>query len=186
MTKPLWALALAISLGLPSAPAAAASWNYRIGEMAPEFTLTGVDGKPVTLADWRGHYVVLSFMTTWCPYCNASAPHFDKLGKDYADRGVRTAIIDVDESKRTVAKWVGKHGLSCPTLLDDDSKVTLRYAPPPDFVPDLQRDEVMIASFVIVGPDGKIEFLSLNEDVASFDAKLTKLRARLDQLLARK
>jgi hypothetical protein len=41
----------------------------------------------------------------------------------------------------------------------------------------------MIASFMIVDPQGTIRFLALNEDVANFDARLTKLRATLDGLL---
>jgi hypothetical protein len=61
--------------------------------------------------------------------------------------------------------------------------VTSSYAPPPDFVPDLKREEVMIASFMIIDPEGTIRFLALNEDVASFDARLIKLRATLDGLL---
>ena len=42
----------------------------------------------------------------------------------------------------------------------------------------------MIASFMIVDPEGTIRFLALNEEgVASFDARLIKLRATLDGLL---
>ena len=70
-----------------------------------------------------------------------------------------------------------------PVLLDRTGAVTTRYAPPPDFVPDLKREEVMIASFMIIDPEGTIRFLALNEDVASFDARLIKLRATLDGLL---
>jgi hypothetical protein len=49
-------------------------------------------------------------------------------------------------------------------------------------LPDLSRDEVMLASNMIIDPQGEIQFLSLL-DSKNFDAKLVDLRARLDELL---
>ncbi|MBI3629925.1 MAG: redoxin domain-containing protein [Candidatus Rokubacteria bacterium] len=162
---------------------ATAGWNYRIGEPAPEFQLEALDGNVYRSTDLKGKWVVVSFMTTWCPFCNAAAPHFEKLNQEYGKRGVRTFIVDISERSDIVSGWVKKQKLSCPVLLDGTGEVTTRYAPPPDFVPDLKREEVMIASFMIIDPEGTIRFLALNEDVASFDARLIKLRARLDALL---
>jgi len=175
--------ALLIGLLLPSSLPAAAGWNYRIGEPAPEFQLEALDGTVYRSADLKGKWVVASFMTTWCPFCNAAAPHFNKLSQDYSKRGVTAFIVDVSEKPSIVSGWVAKLKLSCPILLDDGGAVTSSYAPPPDFVPDLKREEVMIASFMIIDPEGTIRFLALNEDVASFDARLVKLRETLDALL---
>jgi peroxiredoxin len=162
---------------------AAAGWNYRIGEPAPEFQLEALDGKVYRSTDLKGKWVVVSFMTTWCPFCNAAAPHFEKLNQEYGKRGVKVFIVDVSEKPDIVSGWVEKQKLTCPILLDGTGAVTTSYAPPPDFVPDLKREEVMIASFMIIDPEGTIRFLALNEDVASFDARLIKLRATLDGLL---
>ena len=163
--------------------AACAAWNYRIGEPAPEFQLRSLDGALYRSSDLHGTWLVVSFMTSWCPFCNAAAPHFERLNQEYAKRGVRAIIVDVSEKQDIVNGWVHKHKLSCPVLLDTDGDVTTSYAPPPDFVPDLRREEVMIASFMIVDPAGTIRFLALNEDVANFDARLVKLRTALDGLL---
>jgi peroxiredoxin len=122
-------------------------------------------------------------MTTWCPFCNAAAPHFEKLNQEYGKRGVKAFIVDVSEKPDIVSGWVEKQKLSCPILLDATGAVTSSYAPPGDFAPDLKREEVMIASFMIIDPEGTIRFLKLNEDVASFDARLIKLRETLDALL---
>ena len=161
----------------------AASWNFRIGEPAPEFRLKALDGKIYASPDLKGQWVVLSFMTTWCPFCNAAAPHFEQLSREYGKRGVRAVIVDIEEQRSVVAGWVKRHKLSCPILFDEKGEVAARYAPPPDFAPDLKRQEVMIASFMVIDPEGTIRFLSLNEDVANFDARLIKLRAALDRLL---
>jgi peroxiredoxin len=171
-----------LSVILLAQPATAA-WNYRIGEPAPEFQLEALDGSLYRSADLKGKWVVVSFMTTWCPFCNAAAPHFNKLSQEYGKRGVKAFIVDVSEKPGIVTGWVAKQQLTCPVLLDGTGAVTTSYAPPPDFVPDLKREEVMIASFMIIDPEGRIRFLALNEDVASFDARLIKLRETLDELL---
>jgi peroxiredoxin len=164
-------------------PTQSANWNYRIGEPAPEFQLDALDGKVYRSAELKGKWVVVSFMTTWCPFCNAAAPHFEKLNQEYGKRGVKAFIVDVSEKPDVVSGWVEKQKLTCPVLLDASGAVTTSYAPPPDFVPDLKREEVMIASFMIIDPEGMVRFLALNEDVANFDARLIKLRAALDTLL---
>ena len=179
-------LALLVLLGGLSVLSYAEGWNYRIGEAAPAFKLTSLDGKPVSLADYQGKIVVISFMTSWCPFCNAAAPNFYQIGKQYQDKGVETLIVDLREEKGPISEFVKKHNLSCPVVLDTDGKIAERYAPPPTFAPDLMRDSVMVASFLIIDKQGEIQFLSLNDDTAKFDAKLIKLRARLDKLLAEK
>lgn len=185
-TKPLHLLAgLMLLLALPRL-ATAFDWNYRVGEEAPAFSLKTLDGKKISSTDLRGHYAVLSFMTSWCPFCNAAAPNLELISHDYAARGVEVVVIDIDEANKPVSKFVKKHGLTFPVAMDHGSKVAVSYAPPSEFVPDLKRDEVMIASFMIIAPDGRIQFLSLNEDTAKFDAKLGKLRSKLDELLAAK
>ena len=175
-------LALMLFAGSPQAPAA--GWNYRVGEQAPSFELKTLDGKAVASADLRGHYTVVSFMTTWCPFCNAAAPHLQEVADAYKDRGVRVMIVDIEEGDKVVKKWVAKHGLKCAILMDRDARMANAYAPPKDFIPDLARQEVMIASFAIIDPEGKVRLLTLNEKPEEFDAKLTSLRARLDEMLA--
>ena len=89
-------------------------------------------------------------------------------------------IIDVKEQKETVQRWVRKTGFQFPVLFDD-GKVAAKYALP-DALPDLPRDQTVIASNLIIDREGKIRFYSLL-DTAAFDAKLIALTRRLDELL---
>lgn len=68
-----------------------------------------------------------------------------------------------------------------PVLLDSDGSVATRYAPP-DVLPDLARDEVCIASNLLIDRLGKIRFFSLL-DTRSFDAKLVALTAKLSEVM---
>lgn len=156
-----------------------------LGTAAPAFDLAAIDDSRLSLADLRGKYVVLHFAATWCPFCNAEAPNLEALHRKYRARGVTALVIDVKEPRDTVAKTARKFGFSFPVLLDPDGAVARRYAPPPHVLPDLARDEVMIASNVIIDPQGRIRFMSVL-DTANFDARLIQLQATLDGLLAGK
>jgi peroxiredoxin len=91
-------------------------------------------------------------------------------------------IIDVMEAPAVVEAWAKGHKFSFPVLLDPDGKATSFYAPR-DALPDLPREQVPIASNLIIDSEGVIRFFTLLDSM-NFDAKLVALRARLDELLA--
>jgi len=88
------------------------------------------------------------------------------------------------ESKEKTARWAQKRGFTFPVLLDTNGEVAASYAPP-DLLPDLSRSEVAIGSNLIIDDKGIIQFFDLL-NTTSFDAKLIKLQALLDKLLAGK
>jgi peroxiredoxin len=104
------------------------------------------------------------------------------LQQTYRDRGVQALVVDVMETPEVAKGWAERWKFSFPVLHDPDGTATSPWAPP-DAVPDLPRDQVPIASNLIIDPEGKIRFYSLL-DSANFDAKLIALQARLDELLA--
>jgi len=103
------------------------------------------------------------------------------LQQAYRDRGVQALIVDVMEAPAVAEAWAKRHQFSFPVLLDPDGKATSPYAPK-EALPDLPRDQVPIASNLIIDREGIIRFFTLL-DSANFDARLVALRARLDQLL---
>ena len=149
---------------------------------APSFVLNDLDGNEISMDDFNGQYVVIHIATTWCPYCNAEAPYLQKIYEDYADQEVMVLIIDVKEGKDLVDPLLRqKYNLTFPILLDADGKVAAKFAPE-DVLPELARDEIMLASNILVDPQGKIQFMSLL-DTRNFDSKLINLRAKLDALI---
>lgn len=149
---------------------------------APEFTLPDLQGTKISSNSFRGKFVVIHFATTWCPFCNAEAPYLEALYQEYKQRGVEVLIIDVQEPGDLVAKKLrDRFNLSFPILLDMDGAVAATFAPP-EVLPDLSRAEVMLASNLIIDPEGKIRFMSLL-DSQNFDAKLISLKEKLNGLL---
>jgi cytochrome c biogenesis protein CcmG/thiol:disulfide interchange protein DsbE len=92
---------------------------------APAFTLTNLDGKSVSLADFRGKVVVLDFWATWCPPCKREIPDFIDLQKEYGSQGVQIVGIALDEPDKVQA-FARQNGMNYPVLLGSD-EVSMRY-----------------------------------------------------------
>jgi len=104
------------------------------------------------------------------------------LSEKYSDRDVVALVVDVLEEEKIATAWKTKVKWSLPVLLDLDGKVSTSYAPE-GLMPDLPRDQIAIASNLIIDREGKIQFYSLL-DSRNFDAKLVAVTARLEKLLA--
>ncbi len=86
---------------------------------APAFTLTDLEGKPVSLADFRGKVVVLDFWATWCPPCKREIPDFIELQKTYGSQGVQIVGIALDEPDKVQA-FAQQNGMNYPVLMGTD------------------------------------------------------------------
>ncbi len=79
-----------------SEPATAAAVN--IGERAPDFELTLIDGSKVRSADLRGQVVILNFWATWCGPCKAELPLLDNYYRLRKDHGLRVFAVATEDS----------------------------------------------------------------------------------------
>ena len=66
------------------------------GYEAPGFRLKDLNGKMVSLEEYRGKIVVGDFWATWCPPCLMSIPELVEVQEKYRDRGVAILGISVD------------------------------------------------------------------------------------------
>jgi thiol-disulfide isomerase/thioredoxin len=98
------------------------------GKQAPAFALTSLDGKKVSLADYKGRPVLVNFWATWCGPCKVEMPWFEEFRKQYAAQGFEILGLadDVDAGKDMIAKVANKAGVSYPILLTD-GKVQTAY-----------------------------------------------------------
>lgn len=72
--------------------------------MAPDFTLTGFDGRAVTLSDLRGKVVIINFWASWCLPCREEAAYLEQTWRKYKEQGVVFIGVDyVDTEKEALA-----------------------------------------------------------------------------------
>lgn len=98
------------------------------GKTAPGFALTSLEGKKVSLSDYKGRPVLVNFWATWCGPCKVEMPWFEEFRKQYAGQGFEILGLadDVDAGKDVIAKVAHKTGVSYPILLTD-GKVQTAY-----------------------------------------------------------
>jgi len=98
------------------------------GKAAPGFALTSLEGKKVSLSDYKGRPVLVNFWATWCGPCKVEMPWFEELRKQYAGQGFEILGLadDVDAGKDVIAKTAQKTGVTYPILLTD-GKVQTAY-----------------------------------------------------------
>lgn len=77
----------------------------KVGQLAPNFTQATPDGRPVSLADYRGKYVLVDFWASWCGPCRQENPNLTKAYHNYKDKNFDVLGVSLDEAKDR-AKWV--------------------------------------------------------------------------------
>ncbi len=84
---------------------------------APAITLTDLNGKPVSLAQYQGKLLIVNFWATWCAPCLQEMPLLIKAQKQYGARGLQIIGPAMDEAK-DVQTLATKLGVNYPVMAD--------------------------------------------------------------------
>lgn len=99
-----------------------------VGQIAPDFTLSGLDGKTYSLASLRGKVVIVNFWATWCPPCREEMPSMEQLHRELADEGLVILAVNIEkDGRQTIPKLLAGNPHSFPILVDDQETVQKRY-----------------------------------------------------------
>jgi thiol-disulfide isomerase/thioredoxin len=87
-----------------------------------DFTLEGLDGKPVALADRKGKVTIVSFWGTWCAPCRKLIPHFIKLYQQDHQKGLEIVGVNYEDvpaerAQPTVQAYVDRNRIPYPCAL---------------------------------------------------------------------
>jgi peroxiredoxin len=117
-----------------------------VGQMAPDFEFTPIDGKPQRLSDLKGQPVIVNFFATWCPPCLTELPELDrKIARPFADRGLVVLIIGLDQVSDDVADFKEKTDYSFVVATDPKSAIFSKFT-----------TEESIPQTFLIKPDGTI------------------------------
>jgi thiol-disulfide isomerase/thioredoxin len=96
---------------------------------APAFILQDGDGKPVSLADYKGKVILLNFWGTWCPPCRHEMPSMERLYERQKSKGFVVLAVNQTESSEDVFIYTSQLSVT-PTfkiLYDKNSDVAAKY-----------------------------------------------------------
>ena len=145
----------------------------KIGEMAPDFTLTYVDGHQQKLSELRGKIIMLQFTASWCSVCKKEMPFIEKeIWQKHKDHKDFVLVgIDFKEGKTEIDKILSGTGITYPILLDPEGSIFEMYA----------EKGAGVTRNIIIDRDGKIVFLTRLFDRKEFES----MKEVIENLLAK-
>jgi cytochrome c biogenesis protein CcmG, thiol:disulfide interchange protein DsbE len=139
-----------------------------VGAPAPAFSLLSTAGTHWSLANMRGHVVVVNFFATWCPPCRAETPDLVAVERRYVGKGVIFVGIDDREDASLVSVFAKSKGIHYPLVLDSLGSVSRLY------------DVRAIPTTYVLDRSGKIRYAQVDELTGDV------LSGALDAVLANK
>lgn len=98
-----------------------------LGEAA-DFKLKDLDGKQVSLSDYKGRQpVMLFFWTTWCPFCRKELKVLNEKHQELSKDGFEVFAVNVAEGASKVGNFIKHYQLTLRVILDIDSSVAESY-----------------------------------------------------------
>ena len=156
-----------------------------VAEKSPDFILDFPDGSQISLKDLKGQVTLLQFTASWCSVCREEMPHIEKeIWKVYKNMGLNVIGIDRDEPAEVVTSFAKEVQVTYPLALDPGADIFALFA---------DRDSGVTRN-IILGPDGKIVFLTRLFEIQEFDQMkrvihnllVDQLREQKNSLIAKK
>jgi len=123
----------------------------QVGDEAPDFVLTDMNGERHQLSEYKGQGVFLNFWGTWCKPCEREFPLMDKQYQEVKDQGLQILAVNIGESDFVVQKYIDRKGLTFPVLIDDNKSVMETYNINP------------LPTTILINPEGEIEKIITGE-----------------------
>ncbi len=98
------------------------------GNLAPNFTITTVEGQELALSDLRDKVVLLNFWGTWCGPCRREMPEFQKAYEEWQEEGFLILAIAYNDTEAAIRDFRDEFGLTFPLALDDSGEINDSYA----------------------------------------------------------
>jgi thiol-disulfide isomerase/thioredoxin len=128
----------------------------------PALVLKDLDGRPRSLAEYRGRVLLINFWATWCEPCRDEMPSLHRLRERLAGQPFDVVAVNYGESAARVSEFLTRERLDLTVLLDPNQEAARAW-----------RVRVLPGSF-LVGADGQVRYIVIGElDWASEDAMRT-------------
>jgi peroxiredoxin len=148
----------------------AESTLVKVGDAAPAFSITTIDGSEFSTGKLKGKVILLNFFATWCGPCLAELPHLEaEVWQKFRDRGLKLVLIGREHNTDDLVKFKAEQKLTMPFAADPKREVYAKYA------------NEGIPRNVLIGIDGKVKFQSVSYDAAEFAQMEKAIESELAQ-----
>jgi peroxiredoxin len=121
-----------------------------VGLPAPDFKFPGMDGKMVSLSEFRGKVVLVNIWATWCPSCVDEMPSMEKLYQKLKGNDFEILAVSIDSlGEKVVAPFMKKYKLTFPALIDSAGAIRMGYRTtgvPESFIID--KDGILVKKII--------------------------------------
>lgn len=100
------------------------------GSAFPDFHETDVNGKPLSISQFKGKVLLVDFWATWCPPCVREMPDIQKAYNKFHDQGFEIVGISLDEDKNSLARFTADKKIPWPEFFDGkkwENKLAVKY-----------------------------------------------------------
>src|SRR6266702_1385780 len=150
------------------------------GTPAPDFTLNSQDGKPLSLHDFRGKWVVLYFYPKdFTSGCTKEAHNFQRDLRQYEQKNAIILGVSVQD-EATHQKFCAKEGLSFRLLADTNHQVSSAY----DSLVNLGVAKLSARHTFLIDPSGVIRKTYLNVNAEKHSSEVLADLSQLQQVSA--
>ena len=123
-----------------------------VGLPAPDFTFPDINGKNISLSDYKGKVVLINIWATWCSSCVDEMPSMEKLYQKLKSENFEILAVSIDSvGAKVVAPFMKKYKLTFPALMDTAGTIRISYRTtgvPESFIVD--KDGILVKK--IIGP----------------------------------
>ncbi len=100
----------------------------RVGGAAPSFSSWDLGGRKVSLADFKGHPVLLTFWATWCTACQEELPAMQRIRDRYQSTGLTVLAVNYREtSDQRMSQYLAGLHVDLEALIDPEGTIASAY-----------------------------------------------------------
>lgn len=96
----------------------------QVGELAPDFTATTLDGEIFQLSELRGKTVLVNLFASWCGPCRLEMPHLVDVSNQFDTDEIVFVGLNLQEKPQAVAAFQEEFGIDFPLVLNEDGRLT--------------------------------------------------------------